>query len=1377
MLTTGDMRFYFLLFVLQVGLWQSSHFYAQAVSYPKLVPGYYENFRDYRTYPSVCIEDAFVDSNGRLWLSTCKSANTANIHLYQFDGYKFKLVKGELSQLNHLSRIIGFTQKNEVVGTFEERNETQIFFFDLVSETISFLPIPENGYLTELTVSEDGRVFCIVELKGSLFFYEFVDQKPVLINQIAARYQVQIENDFYTPTACFVNGETFWQAPQNMEYIERIQVNTNSTNPTKIGIPQSKRPIQFSPYSKTFFEPIIQSKDTIYFKFYSPKNTYNLFKITTSGSSFNKVDFIPDSWNKIFIKKDWVGNLVFYNSRNYEGGRQAILLAVDGKLYDYKAFFAVDDAVNINAAVSKDYRKEVILCSPRDLSFLKVKSTDAIQNYLTNLSFRSMIEYDDQKYLLTTQNHPRFIFDGKTRSITEIDMGECSLPSQSLTLDKEGYIWGFNSQNLIKYDPETNTCELFPTGDEKNTTHEFLSNNRIAIVKRQKQLAIYNITTRELEYFKVDDIPMEFDGFVHEMVFGKDEILWAATTGGLYKIDLNQGTYKVFGTEPPFTNSRFLCLSQDEKGRLWLGTPNNGLQIYDPISNDLKTLNSDNGLANNTVASIVADDEGNRWLGTYNGVAMVSPEGDLITNLSVEDGIVEAESNRYAKLKGSDGSIFIGTIKGLSVIHPTLIKEGMQSSSDLKVYLTGIEYFDKNKKENVLLENGLSRVENIQLPADKRTFRISFANSNYFKPEENKYSYQIEGLDKDWIDIGNQNSLIVNRIPAGKHRLLLRSTDGIGNWTQEPLILNIRAKEFFYRQIWFYLVCILAFVGGAFLWIRNLRIQVQKATSQIQKDKATIEEQAEKLQELDKAKSKFFTNISHEFRTPLTIIYGIIDQMVAKPDAWMDKGAKMIKQNTANLLNLVNQILDLRKLESEKLQLDLQRGDIVSYIRYTFESFDSLASSKGIKLHYLSEVDALEMNFDKDKMLRILSNLLSNAINYTPAGGNVYLLINQAEDDLLKISLKDTGKGIPEDQLSHIFDRFFQADTTSSKAKEGTGIGLALTAELVKLFGGNIEVESEVGQGTRFTINLPIDQNFDESEPAATSSQPTESELARVGIDPLAVAETAIKLPLNTTEASGEKPLLLLVEDNRDVMQFLIASLEDTYQLIIAEDGHIGYEKAIEAIPDLIVSDVMMPEKDGFELCNDLKNDERTSHIPIVLLTAKADAESKLTGLRYGADAYLTKPFSQEELFVRLEKLHQLRLQLRARFSKLVKDLSEEKPSEELPELTHKESEFLQRLRKSIEDNISDENFGIAELCEVAKMSRAQLHRKLKSLTNLSASYFIRSIRLQKAKELLRSGDLNVTEVAYQVGIPNPGYFSRIFSQEFGVTPSEILKQ
>ncbi len=516
-----------------------------------------------------------------------------------------------------------------------------------------------------------------------------------------------------------------------------------------------------------------------------------------------------------------------------------------------------------------------------------------------------------------------------------------------------------------------------------------------------------------------------------------------------------------------------------------------------------------------------------------------------------------------------------------------------------------------------------------------------------------------------------------------------------------------------------------------------------------------LEERNSKLLELDRVKSLFFTNISHEFRTPLTAILATTEQIKSAPDHWMDKGLPIIERNGLRLLELVNQVMELRRLESGKpIDIQLYQGDVLQFARYLIESFQPQSEHKHIQLLFRSSIAELILDFDPDKLTIILSNLISNAIKFTPTGGQVVVEITQQET-IWSLTVSDTGIGIPPADIAHVFDRFFSAAALTQEG--GTGVGLSLTKELVELLNGEISVESQEGEGSTFRVELPISRQ----------AAPIELEaLKKVGSSMSPGQE-----PVAFLGPNDERPRLLIVEDNIDIAQYLRSCLENEFLVHIAWNGQEGIDVAIDTVPDMIISDVMMPMKSGYDLCETLKNNRNTSHIPIILLTAKSDDVSRLEGLEKGADAYLGKPFNRKELNLRVRKLLDLRRNLQAHYSSI-----DNHPAH-AEEVDNEEDAFLWSVRKAVEDHIDEEHFGVVELCQAIGTSRTQLHRKIKALANVSSSIYIRTIRMERAKKLLLESNLNVSEVAYKVGFGDPKYFSSKFREHFGQRPSDLRKK
>ena len=559
---------------------------------------------------------------------------------------------------------------------------------------------------------------------------------------------------------------------------------------------------------------------------------------------------------------------------------------------------------------------------------------------------------------------------------------------------------------------------------------------------------------------------------------------------------------------------------------------------------------------------------------------------------------------------------------------------------------------------------------------------------------------------------------------------------------------------------------------------------VTSLNKEIEKKNQVLEEQSEQLKEMDKVKSRFFANISHEFRTPLTLILGLINKQMGNPQNPPNpKDTQMIKRNANRLLQLINQLLDLSKLESGELKLEASKSDFVLFVKNATAQFESMAEDKKLKLNFNGHPIAeqfstkpIEVYFDYEKMHKVLNNLLSNAIKFTSEGEQIDVEVELLKDEnrnpeVVSIKVINTGVVIPEEKLPHLFDRFFQVDASSNRQYEGTGIGLALVKELVELHHGKVSVTSKMRK-TCFTIELPYPSSYlEEGESVA---------LPDIALSDVFVETTDPSRKIENVKRNDEEPFVevendqlevLIVEDNNDLRSFIKGILDPNYQVIEAIDGVDGFEKAESIIPDLIISDVMMPRMNGYKLCEKLKTDEKTNHIPVILLTAKASRENKLTGLKKGADDYLIKPFDEEELKIRIENLINLREKLQQKFQHEISL----KPKEIKVPSVHQV--FLERLKEVIEKNIDNELFSVDDLGKEIGMSRSQIHRKLKALTDQSATTFIRNYRLHRAAELLKQDAGNITEIAFQVGFNSQTYFSSSFQELFGCSPSSFKNQ
>ncbi|MEL6820128.1 MAG: hybrid sensor histidine kinase/response regulator transcription factor [Calditrichota bacterium] len=619
----------------------------------------------------------------------------------------------------------------------------------------------------------------------------------------------------------------------------------------------------------------------------------------------------------------------------------------------------------------------------------------------------------------------------------------------------------------------------------------------------------------------------------------------------------------------------------------------------------------------------------------------------------------------------------------------------------------------------------------------------------------------LEGFHSDWIYPGNETTATFTNLSSGEYVFRVKANNSDGVWNEAGDSMSILILTPWWQTGWAYAGFVLLALGALYLLWR-MQTQRFKLNSQLQMRSF----EAEKLKELDTLKSRFFANISHEFRTPLTLILGPIDSLEQKQsDAASTEQLGIMKRNAIRLQQLINQLLDLSRLESEKMVLQIQPGDLIGFLRGLVMSFASLAEQKKIKLLIdLPPQTDTSYYFDADKIEKIITNLLSNAFKFTPELG--IISIKGSIDDDLKLSVADSGIGITLEEQSLIFERFRQVESGLQRGYEGSGIGLSLVKEMVDLYGGKISLESESGKGSTFRVELPVSRRaFPDDVVSEVEMAPDRAEHSAMLI------ETPNKLPADSKgRIDTNLPLILIVDDHQDVRIFIRRQLEDSYRLIEADTGLNGLEKSVDAIPDLIISDVMMPEMDGYDFCEKLKTDERTSHIPVILLTARAGDGDKLTGLETGADDYLTKPFNSAELLIRVRNLIASREKLREHF---LNDWL--KRGEQLP-VSSTEAEFLKKLREALEENLANEQFGIDQLADLLGIGKRQLQRKIRALTNETAGSLIRAARLEKAKHLLENNAGTVSEIAYDVGFNHLSYFARCYRERFGISPSDVRK-
>ncbi|MFQ5569698.1 MAG: two-component regulator propeller domain-containing protein [Rhodothermales bacterium] len=861
-------------------------------------------------------------------------------------------------------------------------------------------------------------------------------------------------------------------------------------------------------------------------------------------------------------------------------------------------------------------------------------------------------------------------------------------------------------------------------------------------------------------------------------------LLWVGTDDGLHRYDNQRFTR--FTTKDGLAHNAIRTMHEDEAGHLWIGTLT-GLSLWK--EGRFLNLSDQTGFLNHQIHHILEDDRNDLWMSTNKGVFRVSrtalldyAEGRGPFPASVAYGLADGMKSRecnggfqHAGWKSSDGTLWFPTIRGVTRIES-------QRFNDRPPHVV---------IERLVVDGEAVEIGNrLRLPQGSKSLAFDYAGLSFVAPEKMQFNYKLEGYD-DWQDAGTRRTAYYTNLSPGAYTFRVKASNSDGIWHETGAALSFELKPYFYQTRWFYVISglMLAFFGVALYRLRIFQLRrreralealIDERTYDLLEEKQKTEQQAQRLAQLEQLKSRFFANISHEFRTPLTLTIGPLERALS--GAYGTVGSELKKQlsrtlrQSRHLLKLVNELLALSKLEAGKMDLRTRHADIVSFLREVVLSFAPLAERKDITLQFQTRQARVFLYFEPDKIEKVFLNLLSNAFKFTEAGGRIRVLMQETVPSgatrpaTVDISVKDTGCGIPEEELPYVFDRFHQADHPEANGRQGTGIGLALAKELIVLHGGTVRVVSEVGFGSEFIVSLPTGKAHLHPEQIVEAAEAPATGEERPAHPAMDVApEAAVVSAPDATPVPEETgaPCILVVEDNPDVNDYIKEILEEQFEVVQAYHGAEGLEQAKKRCPDLVVSDVRMPEMDGLTLCRTLKSDPHLNHIPVILLTARVSIEDKLEGLKTGVEDYLPKPFDSDELLIKVQNLIKTRKALRQRFSHEITL----QPGDIV--IASSDEHFLERARQIVEANLGDSDFTVKDLGGTLGVSTRQLQRKLRALTDMSPAGFIRHIRLQRASQLLKQHAGNVSEIAYDVGFNDPAYFAKLFRQAFGMSPSQ----
>lgn len=852
--------------------------------------------------------------------------------------------------------------------------------------------------------------------------------------------------------------------------------------------------------------------------------------------------------------------------------------------------------------------------------------------------------------------------------------------------------------------------------------------------------------------------------------------LWVTTLYGLYRLDFrNENKYDVtLYQKSDYADSLgsfdIQTVFQDAQQNLWFGTGDYGLEVRPYGQAVFRHMDKGDGLASNAIRGLLQDGDGNMWISTNAGMSKYDPGSQSFRNYTKEDGFPSNEFNANACLMASDGKFYFGTDRGLVAFYPDSIQNNPVQPL---VYLTDLKLNNQSVRigaEGSPLSKHISLTREIHLPYNQRSFGIDFVAINYGQSSRNQYCYKLEGFDGNWNCVGEATTATYTNIDPGHYVFLVKASNSDGVSSAAPTRLEITIEQAAWKTWWAFLAYA-AFALSVIFFLLRIRIERIRITSQLELERLA----REKEHALSESKTQFFTNISHELRTPLSLITMPLENLVSMTDLPSGVRERLVTMRASadKMTRLVNELMDFNKLENSKLKLHVQPGELVAFLTEIASVFHDVSVRRNIHFGVHSMVRSLEGWFDRDKLEKIVVNVLSNAFKFTPDNGQINAIITSREVSdaggegirCLELVVADNGIGIPPEELPFIFDKFYQARSSERISNPGTGIGLALTKGLVELHRGSIRVQSTPGHETKFSILLPIDRQ------AYRDEEVSEIADAVPGDVPNGVRAIESFVDGNQTGEDHDKAQILVVEDNDELRKYLAMELRQQFMVLEAKNGQQGLDLAFERTPDLIISDILMPLKSGIELCREIKSNLKTSHIPFILLTAKAMVEDQIAGIATGADVYITKPFSIRFLMAHVNQIIESREKLYSRFSHDVYLLPARLASNEI------DKAFLERAIDFVTNNIQDPQLGVDSIAELFSLSRMQVYRKIKALTGKSVVEFIRMVRVKQALKLMSTHRYTLSEIAYQTGFNSSSYFTRVFKEEYGKTPSEYLGQ
>ena len=1331
----------------------------------------------------------YKDANGFMWFGT-------NSGLNRYDGYKFKIFKHDAANANSLTgnfvqNIYEGPDKKMWVythsGVSVYNSETEEFSNDISRELLQYKVV--TSQLTSIKKDNEGRfwfltqndgIYCYDPQNKATVFYNTLVKSPIILHSNYVTEIVEGPDNFIW--IIYYDGVIDKLDTRNNTISSRIyDLNKANNNKPEIYSAMIGNDHNLWIYSIGSFLGgycyDTRANKLMHFDKDTPDLRLNSNVINT---------IVQGDDNNIWIGTDHGGiNLVDESTHKI-----TYLLNRDDDIKSLRGNSVVLYKDNTGIIWTGTYKQGVSYYHKDIIQFSLIRHYDSNTESLPYEDVDCFVE-DAKGNLWIGTNGGGLIFYNKTiKKYTQFKHDPKNPKSLSndvvisLCIDHNNKLWvGTYFGGLDRLDKNTFTHYRHNDNDRGS-----ISDDRVYTIIEDSSLKLWagtfagglNIYDSKTNSFIHPHYAMtsEYTAVLYE---DKQKNIWIGRDRGIDIVEKKSGAVKHYNNQPKNPNSLIANdvnrIIQDKTGLFWIGTKD-GLSILNPQTGKFINIDEGKGLPNNNISNILEDKNGLIWISTANGLAsikLVKANNEYkyqIHKYDEFDGLQGKEYNLSAALKTKAGDMIFGGAHGFNLFNPESIH-----TIKLKPELvfTDFQLFNKSVKVGdtvdgkVLLTKSIAQTKALILNHNENVLSIEFAACDYFNPNKVTYQYKLEGFDKEWLILPKDSRKVTyTNLDADDYIFKVKASNTNYPGSESLATLSIKILPPFWKSTLAYVIY-LAMIMGILFYIRHrgilkIRREFEQKQEKMEGEQkiAKEREEARRMHELDLMKIKFFTNVSHEFRTPLSLIISPIDNLIKHNDkSEQQQQLLMIKRNGRRLLNLVNQLLDFRKMEFKELKLNLNKGDIVQFVKEVCSSFTDLAEQNHIGYLFDSEIESLTTRFDHDKIERVLFNLLSNSFKFTSSGGHISVFLSLLHDDtgtdkqLLEIRIMDTGIGIPKEKQDKIFDRFFQDNLPEGLLNQGSGIGLSISREFVKMHDGNIHVESEPGDGSCFTIRLPVG---------------VESDKVHSVLPPVKPASNIIKSDVHILD-SGKKPVVLLIEDNDDLRFYLKDNLKHTFNIIEAVNGKDGWQKTLALHPHLIVSDVSMPEMSGLELCSKIRHDDRTAHIPIILLTALTEEEDHLAGNASGANDYITKPFNFEILLSKINGLLLMQQTLKKTYQKQI-----EIHAENL-EIVSEDQKFLKNTLNCIEKNITNPNFSVEELSRQMSLSRVSLYKRLLTLTGKTPVDCIRTIRLKRAVQLLEKSKLSIASVAYEVGFNNPTYFSKVFKDEYGTLPSEYVNE